>query len=293
MKQYTHSSEQAQFSQAYCETLPQQCPEAPKEAFKSVSEEAKDWVERITIRFHRSGEQPIDTLTIPVTWDYREQLSIDRAEGTLKQIQTFGEKCVVTHQYYVPEGIADFLDCLDIYHLLEPPSECPDDLIDNPEDRRFYEMEIIFRHHTPHRLFGYLDRYGAPSYWPSFMEDIRAFMDFYGNGEITSPFLYYMVRRRKSDYIFCSVEFNAYGNSYYYLTTDDTIEPGDLVLVPVGEANIEKTATVTKVAYFQAEQVPFPLEKTKSIVRKLEPGKKAGKCNGNQEEIFHQGMREL
>lgn len=285
-EQNLFASEQEQFLQACCDA-----------GLWSNSTEPEDQVERIAIQFHRvmkiHREQPIDSLPNPVIWDYKEQLSLDRAKGILEQVQTIGEECVVSHQYYIPEDIASLLDRLDIPRLLEPLPECPDDLIENPDDRRYYEMEIIFQHHPPCELSGYFDHYGLPSYWPELMENVWDFIRFYGSSEIISPSLYGAARRRKSDYIFCSVEFEDYGNTYYYLTTDDTIKPGDRVLVPVGKTNIEKDVTVTAVEYFQADQAPFPLEKTKSILRKLEPGKEEYDEDDEPEEILHQGMRRL
>lgn len=297
MEQHPLSSKQEQFLQACRGAELWRDTENPEETPASVSREMEDQVERITIQFHRilkiHREQPIDALPNPMTWDYREKLSLDRISGILEQVQTIGEACVVTHQYYVPEDIANLLDRLDIPRLLEPLPECPDDLIGNPGDRRLYKIEIIFQHHPPYTLLGYFDRYGLPSYWPEFMEDIWDFIRFYGSGEIISPSLYGAARRRKSDYIFCSVEFVEYGNTYYYLTTDDTIRPGDRVLVPVGKMNAEKAATVTEVEYFQADQAPFPLERTKSILRKLEPSEEENDDDDEPEEILHQSMRKL
>ena len=56
-------------------------------------------------------------------------------------------------------------------------------------------------------------------------------------GEILDPSVYGKVKRRKSEYIFCSVIFDKGCKSYYYLTDDDSIEIGDFVLVPAGKDN--------------------------------------------------------
>ena len=49
---------------------------------------------------------------------------------------------------------------------------------------------------------------------------------------------------------------------------DDSIEPGDRVIVPAGGDNHEAVVEVVKVEYFQPENVPLPVEKTKHILRK-------------------------
>lgn len=65
------------------------------------------------------------------------------------------------------------------------------------------------------------------------------FIRFYGLGENLDSSVYGKVKRRKSEYIFCSVTFDEGYKSYYYLTEDDSIEIGDFMLVPAGKDNHE------------------------------------------------------
>lgn len=94
------------------------------------------------------------------------------------------------------------------------------------------------------------------------------FIRFYGLGEILDPSVYRKVKRRKSEYIFCSVTFDEGYKSYYYLTDDDSIEIGDFVLVPAGKNNHEAVAEVMNIEYFGEENVPLPIEKTNRIIHK-------------------------
>lgn len=87
------------------------------------------------------------------------------------------------------------------------------------------------------------------------------FIRFYGLGEILDPSVYGKVKRRKSEYIFCSVTFDEGYKSYYYLTDDDSIEIGDFVLVPAGKNNHEAVVEVVNIEYFSEENVPLPIEK--------------------------------
>ncbi len=87
---------------------------------------------------------------------------------------------------------------------------------------------------------------------------------------IFDPTVYGKVKRRKSEYIFCSVTFNDSDKSYYYLTDDDSIEIGDYVVVPAGKDNHEAIVEVVNVEYFDENNVPFPVEKTKRIIRVYE-----------------------
>lgn len=87
-------------------------------------------------------------------------------------------------------------------------------------------------------------------------------------GEVLDPSVYGKAKRRKSEYIFCSVTFDDGYKSYYYLTDDDSIEVGDFVLVPAGKDNHEAVVEVVNIEYFSEENVPLPIEKTKRIIRK-------------------------
>ncbi len=80
--------------------------------------------------------------------------------------------------------------------------------------------------------------------------------------------MYGKVKRRTTDYIYCSVVFDEGQKSYYYLTEDDSIEVGDFVLVPVGKDNHEAVVEVVNIEYFSEENIPLPIEKTKKIIRK-------------------------
>lgn len=99
-------------------------------------------------------------------------------------------------------------------------------------------------------------------------ETVFEFISSYGLGEILDPSVYGRVKRRKSEYIFCSVKFDEGYKSYYYLTEDDNIEIGDFVFVPAGKDNHEAVVEIMNIEYFSEENVPMPVEKTKQIIRK-------------------------
>lgn len=87
-------------------------------------------------------------------------------------------------------------------------------------------------------------------------------------GEILDPAVYEKVKRRRTDYIYCSVEFDEGYKSYYYIADENNISVGDYVIVPVGKDNHHSTAGVVKVEHFAEENVPLPLDRTKHIIRK-------------------------
>ena len=73
----------------------------------------------------------------------------------------------------------------------------------------------------------------------------------------------------KSDQlIYCSVSFSKDGYTYYYRTEDGNLETGDKVVVPVGPDRFERVGVVEEIEYFFPHEVPYPIEKTKFILRK-------------------------
>ena len=115
---------------------------------------------------------------------------------------------------------------------------------------------------------GSFDKNGLPDAFEEFADAVFDFIRFYGWGEILDPSVYGKVKRRTTDYIYCSVAFEEGQKSYYYLTEDDSIKIGDFVLVPDGKDNREVVVEVVNIEYFSEDNVPLPIEKTKRIIRK-------------------------
>lgn len=76
--------------------------------------------------------------------------------------------------------------------------------------------------------------------------------------------------RQPGELIYCSVSFEDGGKTYYYTTTDESIGVGDEVIVPVGADNNELTGVIEDIEYFLPTNVPFPLDRTKMIIRKTD-----------------------
>ena len=73
------------------------------------------------------------------------------------------------------------------------------------------------------------------------------------------------------DIIYLSVSFGDTYKTYYYKTEDNSIDVGDLVVVPVGTDGKERIVKVVKKEYFQASSPPMPFEKVKAVIEKLIP----------------------
>lgn len=67
-------------------------------------------------------------------------------------------------------------------------------------------------------------------------------------------------------YTYVSVCFRPGSQSYSYRTNDSSIKVGDMVVVPAG--NEEKVGSVTAVMKYKKSTAPYPVEKTKLVIRK-------------------------
>lgn len=193
---------------------------------------------------------------------------IDRDTETLEHIQNIGTGCKVSRKYEVEGGIESLLENFDAEDLFAHIEGNPDDVIDTPNETKDYTITIEYKKNPSRIITGSYDKNGLPEDFVVFAEAVFDFIRFYGLGEILDPSVYGRAKRRKSEYIFCSVTFDEGYKSYYYLTDDDSIEIGDFVLVPAGKDNHEAVVEVVNIEYFSEEEVPLPVEKIKRIIRK-------------------------
>jgi len=228
-------------------------------------------IKRITIDYKfTSVIIPADNST-DITWEYSDHLVIDRETETIEDVLKLAEQCDVTRKYHVAEGVASFLDDLDIEGLFTEFNEPEEDLLPSPNGTAVYEVKVEFYHQEPRIISGTYDKQGLPKDWPDFIEDLYRFISFYGFGEMFDEKQYARTYRKKNDYIFLSVKFGDYGKPYYYLTNDDTIQVGDQVEVPVGSDGTERIVRVSKKEYFSEDKLPMPIEKVKSIIGRFIP----------------------
>jgi len=232
-----------------------------------------DKIKRIVLDYHRvtkikPKEVPEGATWEFVTWDYTEQLIIDREKETLEHIQNIGTGCKVSRKYEIEGGIEGLLDDFDAEDLFGNIVGNPDDAVENPNETKDYKITIDYKKNPQKIITGTFDKNGLPDDFEEFADAVFGFIRFYGLGEILDPSVYGKVKRLTTDYIYCSVVFDEGQKSYYYLTDDDSIEIGDFVLVPVGKDNHEAVVEVVNIEYFSVENVPLPVEKTKRIIRK-------------------------
>ncbi|MEG2686583.1 MAG: hypothetical protein RR954_05615 [Christensenellaceae bacterium] len=239
-------------------------------SFAANGHREPDCIERFIVDYHRvtNVKLPLSEPNDTAIWNYTEQLTLDRATETLEHIQNVGSGCVISRKYYIVDGVSSLLNHFDAQNPFGEIQGNPPDAIDDPNETKDYTITIYFQRRLPIVLKGSYDKNDLPENWSELMSSIRSFMRYYDIGEILDSYVYTKVKRRINDYIFCSVEFEDCGKSYYYLTNDDTLIVGDLVVVPVGNKERTSIVEIVDIEYFSENNVPFPLDEVKHILRK-------------------------
>jgi len=238
-------------------------------------EGAQDKIDRITIEYSRvtKYDKPKDLNNADyeyITWDYSEKLTIDRETETIEYFRKLGSECDTTWKYHVGGGVEQFLDETDV-DIFDDIEGNPSEAIDNPKESKTYTITIDFAHLPSKTITGSFDRRGLPTEWASFANDLREFLLFYGEGEMLDRRFYEAQKLCPGDIIYLSVSFGDNYKTYYYKTEDNSIDVGDLVVVPVGTDGKERIVKVVKKEYFQESSLPMPFEKVKTIIEKLIP----------------------
>lgn len=245
-----------------------------------VFDGAPDGISKIDISYHRVTK--IEPGTVPegvdwhyVTWDYKEQLSIDRESEYIEHYREIGSGCTVKNIYHVEDGITSFLDGFDVDIFSEVEGN-PSDVVDNPLETKDYVITVQTKHGDTRIIEGTFDKKGLPEDWEDFITDLFNFMTFYGFGQIFDPSIYGKVRRRESELIFCNVQFEDGGSTYCYLADSDDYDEGDLVVVKAGKDNHEAVVRVESIEYHEAADAPYPIEKIKHILHRYEKENQSG-----------------
>ena len=210
--------------------------------------------------------------TPPPDYEYKEKLIINRDRGTLEYIKISHTDHRVTQMHESPKRVTNLLNRFHPVNLFGKITGDSGAVIDTSDEKRFYTITVEQTNHPPRTIQGTFDRNNLPTSYDYFAQTVASYLHPFISGDIFSPEIYRQAKHCTTDLIFCSVEFDSGIKSYYYLTEDDTIEIGDQVLVPVGRNNHLKVVEVVDKEYFAKSCAPIPIDKVKSIIRKLLPG---------------------
>ncbi len=194
----------------------------------------------------------------------QEKISLDYLKQQLCYEHTSRDYDV--KQTYRGEEISEFMAALDDRHF-QPRSVQQAELVVSPSTTQHFRCELTFAESI--RAFsGNFDAEELPRGYKLFVNGIDSLLQIKKTGTLFDSALYEQSKLRTGQQIFLKVEFEDWGKGYHYLTDDHTIQIGDEVIVPVGPKNVERIATVVKKDYCLAEKAPFPIKKTKAIIRK-------------------------
>lgn len=249
-------------------------PEEIIDKQEEVIKEDIDPIIKIDVNYHHVSKLKVATELQEeglefITFDYTEQLVIDRSTETLNHIRNIGSGCKITNTYYIQDGIDELLDGFKLADFEEIQVNY-DDVVYDALDKKEYSITIKTSAGKEYIIHGTYDKYGLPTYWDEFINHILDFLSFYGIGEIFDRSIYNKTIRRESDLIFCNVEFQDGYKTYCYLADTDDYGEGDYVIVPVGNENCETVARIDSIEYHSKDEAPYPLDKIKHIIRKCE-----------------------
>lgn len=215
-----------------------------------------DRLNKLEIKYRKKGHDE----------DLQETLEINRDRGIIKFEKTVQDKRLYTQTIQSDEKIAELLDYLYYDNLFKEFHE-EESYIYDDEVVYTYNITLEFERQASKTIDGTYDRMHLPKDYEQIMVSIILFYREMGLNDMMDDTFYLKALRRPTDYIYVSVNFSQNGMTYYYLTEDPKIKIGDDVLVPMGINNMKQIGRVQAVSYHAEEDVPYPLDKTKSVIK--------------------------
>lgn len=231
-------------------------------------------IERVTLDYHRTVQLKRDPVLGPqdyvTTLETTERLQIDRASAAIELVRQWGGGVETRHSYRFFTGVGIFLDNYGP-NLFEKVPEIPNEAVEDPADQRLYSITLELSDGRRVERSGYYDKFGVPSDLGHFLNGLAAFLRRYERLEIFDPDLFMRSNRVKEpELIFCSCAFQRGGQTYYYLTEDETLSVGDFAWVPAGKGNREKVVRIESIKAYPKDKPPFDPFNTKHILRRCE-----------------------
>ena len=234
----------------------------------SHEDENRPEIEKLTLEFFQTVRPDGGGAETGAVLSRSESLTADREKGQIALRQTAGNGRSVTHRYDAPGWTEEILraagECLQAGGWVETKRE------QDGTGVRFYRLKAEYRDGAAVCHAGVYDRANLPEEpWLKLMDTVWGLIGSYGFGELMDKKAF-LNAGKAGEIKYCSVAFEEYGRTFYYRTDDDTIGIGDAVIVPFGAANTEREGVVEEIGFYRADKAPFPLEKTKQILRKAE-----------------------
>ena len=221
-----------------------------------------DEIKKFEIKYDRITKISDDEI------NYSENFIIDADLGTIEHIQNISEDIVVSKKYQIKYEIKKLLDEINSKNLFENNKQNLNEIIFPSNEERKYSIIIDFKKKGQKVINGFYYKNNLPKCWRNLIYNIEHLIKFFDYKELFDEKVFDKELFSKDDFMFCSVVFSDCGKKYYYISEDNNINIGDDVLVSVGKEHKIKIVKVVKIEYFNEKNSPFPIEKTKRIIRK-------------------------
>lgn len=225
-----------------------------------------DRIDRIEIQYYRR-DLIEDLEEGDYIENYYEEVTVDRKTESIYHHRDIADGFEIDHEYHLDLAIVDFLDSLDVDIFSDVKGNFKD-VVRNKDTDNFYTITVLTENGNNREIMGTFDKNGLPKDYPSFIDSLYNFLSYYGIGDIFDDDIYGKVLRRKDELIVCGVVFKNTYKNYYYITDDDSLNVGDFVLVPAGDLNKQTVAQINSKGYYSLENIPYPLNKIKKIIRR-------------------------
>lgn len=218
-----------------------------------------------------SHEDFIDRFEIRYTFGKgcSERLTLNRNKEAIIYTRNQDGYPKISTTYTFDDQISKILDNLNPVDFTSTIPGIPKNAIKDSKLIGNFQFKIIRRKLKPIKIAGKYEKYELPEIWAAFMEKIYAMINVPAIGIIPDRNYYQRRLRCKDDYIYLTVNFLPSSKKYNYLTTDDSIQIGDWVLVPSGYENHLHECLVIDKNYYKKDEVPYPLSKIKKVVKKI------------------------
>lgn len=232
-------------------------------------------ISRITLDYHRVQKQEEEIICGTGEkhgpWETSERLILDRETGSIEIYRKTSDGAEIRHSFHLCNDEVAYL--LGEYgrDVLSEPIGTPDGAEENVLDQRHYVISVEFRSGNTVKQTGCFDKFGVPKDFELFIDEVWEEIEFHEIPDIFRAPLYTKSNRvKEQELIFCSCAFKRGGQTYYYLTEDDSLQEGDFVWVPAGKNNQEKVVRIEEIEVCPEDEPVFSTYDTKRILRRCE-----------------------
>lgn len=204
---------------------------------------------------------------IPECKKTQSKLIIDRASNTIDISFFYNDDSRAFFHWEHPSRVPALLNAISDPLFFRTNDTSKEHIVVSQNPIRTYKLILEREDGTQEKISGRYDKLGLPEKFPVLMRKVVNCTNYFDHS-LFSQEVYEQIPRRKDDLIYCSVGFADGWKTYYYRTEDDTLEVGDQVVVPAGKDNHLAIVDIVGIEYCSLEQVPFPIEKTKMIIRR-------------------------